>query len=87
MAGDAGRGPAAGARHGGADDLPGEPLAAWLWHRAYIHAFQPRLKDYRLTHTGRIVRARQGLDRGVAAESRGHAARGPARAFTGVGVH
>src|SRR5215211_7482145 len=23
-------------------------LAAWLWHRAYIHAFQPRLKDYRL---------------------------------------
>jgi peptide/nickel transport system substrate-binding protein len=30
-------------------------LAVWLWHRAYIHAFQPRLKDYRLTHTGRIV--------------------------------
>jgi peptide/nickel transport system substrate-binding protein len=30
-------------------------LAVWLWHRAYIHAFQPRLKGYRLTHTGRIV--------------------------------
>jgi peptide/nickel transport system substrate-binding protein len=30
-------------------------LAVWLWHRAYIHAFQPRLQDYRLTHTGRIV--------------------------------
>lgn len=30
-------------------------LAVWLWHRAYIHAFQPRLQGYRLTHTGRIV--------------------------------
>jgi peptide/nickel transport system substrate-binding protein len=30
-------------------------LTVWLWHRAYIHAFQPRLQDYRLTHTGRIV--------------------------------
>src|SRR5215207_3263303 len=30
-------------------------LAAWLWHRAYIHAFQPRLKDYRLTDIGRLV--------------------------------
>jgi peptide/nickel transport system substrate-binding protein len=30
-------------------------LAVWLWHRAYIHAFQPRLKDYRLTDIGRIV--------------------------------
>ncbi len=30
-------------------------LAVWLWHRAYIHAFQPRLKDYRLTDIGRLV--------------------------------
>ena len=44
-------------------------LAVWLWHRAYIHAFQPRLKDYRLTRHRTAGRARQGLDRGVAAES------------------
>jgi peptide/nickel transport system substrate-binding protein len=30
-------------------------LAVWLWHRAYIHAFQPRLQGYRLTFTGRLV--------------------------------
>lgn len=30
-------------------------LAVWLWHRAYIHAFQPRLQGYRLSFTGRLV--------------------------------
>jgi len=30
-------------------------LTAWMWHRATVHAIQPRLKDYRLTHAGRIV--------------------------------
>lgn len=30
-------------------------LTAWMWHRATVHAIQPRLKDYKLTHAGRIV--------------------------------
>ena len=30
-------------------------LTAWMWHRATVHAIQPRLKDYRLSHAGRIV--------------------------------
>ena len=30
-------------------------LTAWMWHRASVHAIQPRLKDYRLSHAGRIV--------------------------------
>ncbi len=30
-------------------------LTVWMWHRESVHAIQPRLKDYRLTHAGRIV--------------------------------
>lgn len=30
-------------------------LTAWMWHRASVHAIQPRLKEYRLSHAGRIV--------------------------------
>lgn len=30
-------------------------LTAWMWHRATVHAIQPRLQGYRLTHAGRIV--------------------------------
>ncbi|HEY7035377.1 MAG TPA: ABC transporter substrate-binding protein [Thermomicrobiales bacterium] len=30
-------------------------LAVWLWHAATIHAILPRLKDYQLTHAGRIL--------------------------------
>ena len=30
-------------------------LTVWMWHRQSVHAIQPRLKGYRLTHAGRIV--------------------------------
>lgn len=30
-------------------------LSVWLWHEAVIHAILPRLKDYQLTHAGRIL--------------------------------
>ena len=30
-------------------------LTVWMWHRQTVHAIQPRLKGYRLTHAGRIV--------------------------------
>ncbi len=30
-------------------------LTVWMWHRQTVHAIQPRLKAYRLTHAGRIV--------------------------------
>ena len=30
-------------------------LTVWMWHRRTVHAIQPRLKEYQLTHAGRIV--------------------------------